>query len=84
MILDFLTIAFIVSGLILIFWMWRERRRDVLRYRYVENRAQAKLQDGKSDAVEPGSPSIVPSNEIMRLRREIEEALTKPRKETSA
>ena len=84
MILDFLTITFIISGCILIFWMWRERRRDVLRYRYVESRAQAKLPDEKSDAVERGSPSIVPSNEIMRLRREIEEALTKPRKETSA
>ena len=82
MILDFLTVTFIVSGCILIYWMWRERRDDVLRYRHVESRAQSEAPDETREAFERGSPSIVPSNEIMRLRREIEDALNKPQKAT--
>jgi len=61
--------------------MWRERRHDVLRYQYVESRAEAKLPDEKrSEALERDAPSIVPSDEFVRLRREIEEALNNPRK----
>ena len=64
MILDILTVLFFISGLLLIFYMIRQRRRDVLHGKYVSKsemvRTEKKPIDAKARREMTKPPDIKP------------------------
>ena len=78
MILDILIVLFFVSSLLLIFWMVREHRRDVLHGNYVSKsevmRATSKpsgVPDLQASA-KPRGPLASAANDLSRIIREVE------------
>jgi hypothetical protein len=71
MILDILTVLFLVLGFALLFWMIEERRRDVLHYVTEPSRARARMPDssGRVTSGQPAAADLRAQTSLTKLAR---------------